>query len=125
LREIDGSLWPLPSVERTALRVPSALRATPGRLPPLVADPSVFLIGLEDCVRTAAAMLWTLGRSQAADELLSRQAQRGDARSLLQLAWLQLSRGDREAAQRSLDAFLHAAPELHAEGAELAAALRR
>jgi Tfp pilus assembly protein PilF len=57
--------------------------------------------------------------------LLSHQAQRGDARSLLQLAWLQLARGDREAAQRSLGAFLRAAPELHDESAELAAALRR
>jgi hypothetical protein len=125
LREIDGSLWPLDAAERAALRVPAGLRATSTRLPRMVSDPKVFLIGLEDCVRSAAVMLWTLGRTQAADELLGQQAQRGDARALLQLAWLQLARGDREAAQRSMGAFLHAAPELHDEGAALASALRR
>jgi hypothetical protein len=91
----------------------------------MVSDPKVFLIGLEDCVRSAAVMLWTLGRTDAADQLLGQQAQRGDARALLQLAWLQLARGDREAAQRSMGAFLRAAPELHDEGSELASALRR
>jgi hypothetical protein len=93
--------------------------------PPATKDPSAFLLSREDAVRVAAAYAWALGRDDIAREALAAQAERGDARAFLQLAWLRLFEGNRAEAARDVDAFLAHAPERAVEAGRLRAELAR
>jgi len=122
LAALRAALWVLPERERRELVLgPTSPPAI--ALPPTVEDPNAFLLSVEDTVRVAAAASWALGRADAATRLLAAQAQRGDARALLQLAWLQFAGGEPAAARRSLDLFVRQAPQLAAEAAPLVRAL--
>jgi hypothetical protein len=123
LAELERSLWPLPAAQRALLRVPNA--PVPARIQTWVRDPTAFLVTLEDNVRLSAALLSSIGHRQQAFALLDAQAERGDPRALLQLAWLQFGEGDREAAWRSTQDFQRAAPQLAGEAQWLRAALGR
>jgi hypothetical protein len=87
--------------------------------PPAVRDPNAFLVSKEDAVREAATLLWAIGAAENARKLLNKQLKRGDVRSVLQLAWLELAEGDLEAARRTLHAFVTVAPELAHEASPL------
>lgn len=87
--------------------------------PPAVRDPDSFLVSKEDAVREAATLLWAMGAADNARNLLSKQLKRGDARSVLQLAWLELAEGNLEASRRTLQAFVTVAPELAQEASLL------
>ncbi|QQR91892.1 MAG: DUF2723 domain-containing protein [Myxococcales bacterium] len=91
--------------------------------PPAVHEPHTFLLSKEDAVREAASLLWAMGSDEAARALLDAQLERGDPRSVLQLAWLRLAEGDFESARVALDAFLSVAPELANEASPLSAHL--
>jgi hypothetical protein len=120
LAELSASLWSLPAAQRLLRARPvTAMR----ELPPAVKDPAAFLLSLEDAVRLASTVLWALGRDDDARALLRGQSERGDARALLQLAWLQAFSGTPQAARQSLHAFVMAAPQLVPEARSLTARL--
>jgi hypothetical protein len=120
---IRAALWDLPAEQRA--RVVLAADASATGQPFVVDDPDDFLISREDAVRLAAAELWASGARDAAAALLQAQAQRGDSRSLLQLAHLQAWAGDRPGALRTLQALRAQSPRLGVEAAPLQRALSR
>jgi hypothetical protein len=76
-----------------------------------------------DAVRAAAVFFFAAGQSERAFEILARAFAAGDARALLQTAWLRLVDGDVAAARGALATFRARAPELTAESLELEGAL--
>ncbi|MCB9667724.1 MAG: DUF2723 domain-containing protein [Myxococcales bacterium] len=92
--------------------------------PPAVREPGAFLISKEDAVREAATLLWSMGAADHARELLRFQLKRGDMRSVLQLAWLEVAEGNLESARRTYQAFVTVAPELSQEAQPLERHLR-
>lgn len=122
-REFARALGGLPARERGLLANLPGTVARP--TPPAVKDPDAFLLSREDAVRIAAVHAWSIGRDDIARTLLAAQAERGDARALLQMAWLRLFEGIRPEAMRNLEEFLSLAPEQASEGALLHAELTR
>jgi Protein of unknown function (DUF2723) len=103
LASVRLALWELPQSERA--RVHSAAASEPSAIPYIVDDADSYMVGVEDAVRQAAALLWARSDHQAASDLLQHQLQRGDPLALLQLAHLQASVGQRDGALQTLIAL--------------------
>ncbi len=117
LEALRYALRGLPSSE---LRLLSGTTVKQAHIPPpVVRDPDAFLVSKEDAVREAACLLWAIGASDHARQLLNYQLKRGDVRSVLQLAWIELAEGNLEAAKRTHDAFVTVAPQLASEALPL------
>lgn len=113
----------LPHAQRALVtRGPTTAMTRPA---PVVRDPNAMLPTREDTVREAAVLMVATGDPVGAFALLEHQAQRGDSRALLQLAWLELSGGRIAQARSALEAFAAAAPELGSEADSLRATLER
>lgn len=95
------------------------VRATRGPLvrrpPPVVRDPDAFMQTPGDVTREAATLLWATGDAEGALLLLELGARRGDARALLQLAWLHADAGRADLAREAVQQFVRDAPHLAAE----------
>lgn len=117
LQSYQMAAYPLPARQRALFAISAPQKKHPQA--PLVRDYSVFLASQEDAVREAAIQLWSWGAVDQAQRLLYQQLERGDARSLLQLAWLYAVRGDKTRAKAAHQAFLTKAPTLHEEARPL------
>jgi hypothetical protein len=98
---------------RTAVR--SARGPWKAPVPPAVKAPDAYLTARGDLVRQAACWLFAAGSAHTALALLEWQAEQGDPRALLQLAWVHTAGGHGDGARASLDAFVQAAPALAVE----------
>lgn len=95
------------------------------RVPPLVKANDTHLESFEDAVRQVSVYLWASGDAPGAQRLLQAQLGRGDALSLLQLAWFYLSMGNKDGARASLHAFstLNPSPQSQKLAQDLQAAI--
>lgn len=121
--ELERAVRGIPAPEQALIADVAAAVTRP--TPPAVKDPGAFLLSREDAVRVAAVHAWSVGRDDVARALLAAQAERGDTRALLQIAWLRLFEGNAAEAARDLDEFLARDPEHANEGARLQAELSR
>jgi len=113
-QSLERAIYPLSAKQKHLLQ---NIQGQPQRpAPPVVKDPTAYLTSRGDAVRETAVYLWTLDLESKAKALLQDQAQAGDARALLQLAWFQISEGHLDKAAHTVDIFIKSAPDL-ADGA--------